>query len=280
MKGKFLFVFLGISLIFQISANAGFFDPPKPADTSLVSTSKRDISGGQFTFYEYRSKLSPNQILDFYETKLKSQGWSRLQVSDFPMAKQAGFSTHTFIKDDRMMVINISPFKTEDFIFYTISEGMFPSLAGGKQPLDIFKEPQKLDFMPIYPGAKQVEYNKTPSGIQVGYMATGGIEAVKGFYLQNLPKYGWSNVEQEDIDKEEFDLSAISENCPACAQLPEEIANIAAGLEAAGANLKFVQGKKTLMMNIFSMGQIPGLGGLGSGGGLGDTMITVIYYEE
>lgn len=284
MKIKSVIILFIMVFVVQFSAFSQFFGLSKPNSTNLVSKTNEEIAGGQFTVYQYHSSLTQSQVLQFYQDKLSIKGWSKMDLA-MPEVIGKAFRdrVYNFVKGGEMLVLNFSPVKAQKRIFYSISVGNSPKskVVGGEEEFseEAFKEPKFLDFMPIYPGSKQVDYRKIPSGIQVGYMASGGIEAVKGFYLQRMPQQGWSLRDEKYIRGDQYDFSNIENDCPTCPKLPPGAKEMIADINMQGVFLEFKQGSKSCLINITEMG------GLGEGAdltslGLGDTIITVLYYDK
>lgn len=276
---KFLFFLLFIFIIFNSVniSNSYSLYIPYPPNTEL-------INGGT---HQHRSLLTQDKILKFYQQRLTREGWRQVDV---PSQQVSGFDslnrTFNFVKGSDTLILTFSPFTAEGFVFYTIDTGVPPEagdLAETEElPLDnVFKEPESLDFMPIFPGSKQVDYRKTSLGIHICYIANKEVEGVKGFYLQGMPEYGWSLVNQEPMDGKEYNLSEIDSACPTCPKLPLEIKGIMANIEVTGVILEFKQKGKVCSVTVSKTGNLssPEARGLTSLG-LGDTIITVFYNEK
>jgi len=271
---KFLFFLLFVFITFNSVSNCYSLDIPCPPNTELAEEGT----------HQYRSLLTQYKILKFYRQKLTREGWRQV---DAPLQQASGFNslnrTFNFVKGSDTLTLTFSPFTAEGFVFYTIDVESPPGvgdLAEGENPSldDAFKEPEPLDFMPIYPGSKQVDYRKLSSGIQAGYMASGGIGAVKGFYLQKMPQQGWSLIDEKRIGGDQYDLSNIENDCPTCPKLPPDTKEMVADMNMQGVLLEFKQGGKACMVNITEMGGFEGADLTSVG--LGDTIITVLYNDK
>lgn len=282
MKSKNILFVLLFFVSIQFSLAAFAFGLPKPHSTELVSKQQKIIAGNQLTVSQYRSKLSQTQVLDFYNKKLIQQNWIKLEI---PMPGLGGgiaqgLKAYSFINDDKLLVLSFSPLKAEGYVFYNISEGSFPRIGQNKkQPLDMFKAPKKVNFMPLYPEAKQVNFSTTTTGVSAGYMASGGIEVVRGFYVQKMPHKGWKLISEQPIDTSGYDFAKMEEDCPTCGKIPEQAKEAMSGVKIRGANLEFKKGKETCLINITQIGMASMAGVDLTSMGLGDTMITVVYNE-
>jgi len=280
-----IFLFIVVFLI-QFSAFPQLFGFPTPRSTKLISKNQENIVGTQFTVYQYHSSLSQGGILQFYQNKLKAKGWSKMDLpKEQMMAAAFQNRVFNFVKGDEMLVLNFSPIKAGEFIFYSISIGKSHKVKSGKddqgQPLEMFKEPESLDFMPIYPGSKQVDYREIPSGVQVGYLITEGMEVAKGFYLQKMPQYGWGFVDEHYVGGNQYDASNIESDCPTYPKLPIEAKEIIDNVQMKGVMLEFEQGSKSCLINIVEISGLESASGTDlTSLSLGDTIITVLYNEK
>ena len=257
----FLLLLLFVLITFNFVSSIYALGLPHPPDTELI-----EEGTGQ-----YRSLLTQGEILRFYQQKLTREGWRQVDVS---LQQAFGFNslnrTFNFVKGNDTLTLTFSPFTAEGFVFYTISAGE-PSEAGGPaeaQELssdDMFKEPESLDFMPVYPGSKQIDYRRISSGIYIGYMADGEIDEVKEFYLRGMPEYGWSLAGQESIDGKEYNLpEADSTN-----------------VEMTGVTLEFKQEGKTCSVTVSKIENLSSSGARGlTSLGLEDSIITVVYDDK
>lgn len=280
-KRKVVIIFI-LSLFIRsivFSQNFGF---PVPAKTNLASKANQEISGSQFDVYQYSSLLTQSEILQFYQQNLGKKGWEKMAL---PMVQDSRFlqdRVYNFVKGDEMLVLNFSPLKAGELIFYSISLGEFPKVKDSKgqesQPLDVVKKPKPLESVPIYPGSKQIDYRKTPSGLQAGYMASGGIEAVKGFYLQKMPQQGWKLSEEKSVGSDQYDLSKVEESCPTCPKISLEAKEAMQKIDMQGVSLDFRQEGKTCLIFVTQMENLEGVDLTSLG--LGDTIITVVYHDE
>ena len=202
----FLLFLLIVFTTFNFVRNVYALDLPHPPDTELVEGKT----------YQFRSLLSQGDILQFYQQKLTSEGWERIDV---PFQQTPGFAfpnrTFNFTKGSDTLVLVFSPFTTEGFVFYTINSGEPPEGSGLTEvqelsPDEMLKESESLDFMPIYPKSKQINLSGASAGTYVGYMASGSIDEIKKFYLQGMPQYGWSLVGQEDINEKDLNINLFS----------------------------------------------------------------------
>jgi len=276
-ENKFLFFLLFIFIIFNSVSNSYSLDISHPPNTELAERGTR----------QYRSLLTQDKILKFYRQELTREGWRQVNA---PLQQAYGVNslnrTFNFGKGSDTLVLTFSPFTAEGFVFYTIDIGSLSEvgdLAGDENSsLDNApKEPEPLDFMPIFPGSKQVDRRRSSSGSHIGYMVSGEIDEVKEFYLEGMPGYGWNFVGQENIGGKGYDLAGIGSTCPTCPKMPLQIEEPLANVETTGVVLEFKNGDKTCSVAVskignFSLSEARHLTSVG----LGDIIITVIYNDK
>ena len=273
----FLFFLLFVFITFNFVSSIYALSLPHPPDSELIEEGTD----------QYRSLLTQGEILRFYQQKLTREGWKQV---DAALQQVPGFNslnrTFNFAKGSDNLTLAFSPFTAEGFVFYTISAGE-PTDPGGPAEVqelssdDMFKDPESLDFMPVYPGSKQIDYRRISSGIYIGYMADGGIDEIKEFYLQGMPEYGWSLAGQERIDEKEYGLPEVDSTCPTCPKLPPQVEGGVTSVKMAGVTLEFKQEGKTCSVTVSKIGNLSssGAGDLTSFG-IGDTIITVVYDDK
>ena len=215
MKKVLCFIFLSVFL-FSFSSYSyadwqKIFNPlsskekiPLPRGAIRINSEKTSVSGEEFITSIYTSELSVEEVKDFYKSALTRQGWQEINLSESGQLQQQGGPTGTlnflaFLKEGK--VVNVTFLPTSAFrgkTTFSMAEGKMPS----SQSFLKGKLPKKLDFMPMYPGSKQVSYvSRDSGGINAGYETPDDIDTVLGFYRQNMPEYGW--VLEKDIPIDE-----------------------------------------------------------------------------
>jgi len=137
---------------------------------------------------KYESSLDKNELRAFYKQEMLRVGWKQLKGG-------------SFVKDDNLAVIIISPLKqSPGKTVFTIStfkmSGKNSFLAMRK------KNPDKLKFMPVYPGSEQVFLWNFPTGSAVvKYNAEGTVKDAVFFYKAGMLNYGWALDSEKDAGK-------------------------------------------------------------------------------
>jgi hypothetical protein len=183
---------------------------PQHPNSTLI---KQEFNQDKSQVFEYRSRLSQEQIFQFYREMLSYQGW---QIEE--TAAQIG-GMNVFKKGEQSLILNFPPSAERGITLYRLTLVERPQaelpLVGSeeyKKEEERFKiqEPQKLDFMPIYPGAKQITYNKSADRIWVMHLASGTYEAIRDFYLKEMPALGWKLLKNKEEE--------VQSSCSSCAK--------------------------------------------------------------
>lgn len=236
---------------------------------------------------QYRSRLSQSEILRFYQDKLTQGGW---EITSTPSQAVSEFNsldrTFSFRKGDDELVLTFSPFTVGGFVFYSLgSKITSPAEDTDKtqiQPQDNMpEEPQSLDFMPVFPGSKQVDRRRISSSLYISYLTNQTVEKISGFYRKEMPSYGWKFIGQENIDKKGYDLSELYSTCPTCPKIPLQSEELLSNLETTGVALEFKERERKCVITIAKMGNLSALGVRDlTSPDLGDTIITVLYDDK
>lgn len=258
---KVPFFLLFVFITFNSVSDSYSLDIPCPPNTELIEEGAR----------QYRSLLTQDKILKFYRQKLTREGWRQVNA---PVQQVSGFNslnrTFNFVKGSDTLALTFSPFTAEGFVFYAIDVGPPSGVDNLAEDENLsvdnaLKEPEPLDFMPVYPGSKQVDSRRISSGIYFGYMVNEEVEEIKEFYLEGMPEYGWNFTGQESLDEKGYNLSEIG----------------SANVEMTGVTLEFKKGDKTCFITVSKIGDFSSSGPRGlTSLGLGDTIIAVVYNDK
>ncbi len=176
-----------------------------PLPTGIVKISEEKNSFGPMGLSSkiYESSLDKNKLESFFKKELAAAGWKENKE-------------WVFIKDNNTLVIMINPAKNEaGKTSLIISTGKIPAteeiLAMRKQ------NPDKLNFMPIYPGSEQVYLWDLSSGMTALYETEANIKDIAFFYKSGMLNYGWSLASETSIKSASID-------CPECKKtIPWEV---------------------------------------------------------
>jgi len=291
---------------------------PQPPLTKLDRQKERndriDFVGSD---YYYDSELSKQDILDFYRKQFKSQGYHEVNKDT------RGDKKTVFIfkdKDEKKVYVLIFSVRMKGMpLRYTLKVGQFkeysvedvlrkapPELAAQmKEMIDSYKQrqrveiqnvhllqhleqPRRTDFMPLFPGVRQIEYNewKAPPSISTGYLTPVDANEVISFYIERMPSYGWLLKSREDhtgrytIDQWFPMIAPRSKFCPSCGAIPVEVPP----LQIHGATLTFSSGKKKCIVTVHTFDDAVELSynhpyDLSAMEQYGSTIIGVVYYR-
>ena len=197
-------------------------DVPVPNDAVKIMDKEVNIGPSKSTVESYETSLSRERVSAFYKKEMARAGWREMKKG-------------IFSKENYMVVIAALPKKTKDNkMQFSVTTSKIPTkeeiLAQRKA------KPDKLDFMPVYPGSEQVFLWDMPTGLSASYETKSDIKDVVFFYKSGMLNYGWSLTSETPLTTEAID-------CPECQKKA-----IAAGLpkEAAAQGLQGTSGKAGL----------------------------------
>lgn len=171
--GLFLAVFSFISLLW-----ASELGLPLPAGAIKVLEKSANFGPIKSSTEIYKSSLTRDRVLSFYKKEMVSAGWRQ---------KQEG----VYIKDKYLVMVVSSPAnnKTKETEF-SITTSNIPA----KEEILAMRKakPDKLIFMPVYPGSVQVFLWDLPTGVAGAYETESSIKGVVFFYKSGMLNYGWS----------------------------------------------------------------------------------------
>lgn len=191
------FFFISFFACLAWAANA---DIPLPPDAEQKLN--KDSSMGPITsnISTYLTSWSPDKLTGFYKKEMLKNGW-----------KERG--SFTFLKGNDFVTIVPSQdkFKGNKTLF-NIVRGTMPAkeaiLAAEKA------QPDKLDFMPVYPASTQLLLWDTPTGMVAGYKTKSSIQEMVFFYKAGMLNYGWALAEEAPVTEK-----VIGPDCPECEKM-------------------------------------------------------------
>jgi len=225
-----IFIF---SLFFAVSW-AAEADIPLPKDAVKISAEESGIGPFKLLNRIYETSLDKNRITAFFKNALVSQGWQEKGELNF-------------VKGEDSLMVMISPGKNADrkTIFF-VSSGKIPS----KEELFATrkKNPDKLNFMPIYPSSEQVHLWDLSDGMTAQYETVSSVKDVVFFYKSGMLNYNWNLKSETPIEK-----AAIG--CPECEK------KFGGGLDlksnnmgvSTQADLVFARGKETCKITVVNV---------------------------
>jgi len=176
---------------------------PLPPDASKVWEESDNLGPMKSTDKMYESSLNKNKLASFYKKELSGAGWVENEE-------------WVFTKDKNMVIITISPEKNAagktDFVISTSGIPTTEEILAMRK-----KNPDKLNFMPVYPGSEQVYLWDLSNGIMGLYETENSIKDVVFFYKSGMLNYGWSLASQTPITSGAID----SIDCPECKKITQ-----------------------------------------------------------
>ncbi len=200
-------------------------DLPFPGDAVKTMEKSANIGPSISTMEAYETSLSQDRIYAFYKKEMARAGWSEMRKG-------------LFSKGNYMALVAVSPVKTRSSkTQFSITTSRIPTkeeiLAQRKT------KPDKLNFMPVYPGSEQVFLWDMPTGISASYETKDAIKDVVFFYKSGMLNYGWSFSDETPITTEAL-------NCPECqktlSQLPKDAGKAGIQTTSSKASLSFRKG--------------------------------------
>lgn len=187
------FMALGVKSVFSGMLDQ---DIPLPRDAQEMMNKSANFGPSPVALKAYETSLSDKGIASFYKSEMKKRGWVE-RASLF------------FIKDDMFVNLGIVPIKpSSGKTRFTVASGkMFNEEAIKQMEKDT---PDTLNFMPLYPKAKQKALMDTPTGLIASYSVDSSIKDVISFYKSKMPQYGWVLSEETPVKVRKVD------DCPAC----------------------------------------------------------------
>jgi len=198
---------------------------PLPQDAVKVSEKGPYLGPVKSIHKRYKSSWNKNKLASFYKKELLKSGW-----------KEDKDNKMTFIRDNDIAMVAIDQYEDRSGkTGFTLSTSRMPE---SEEILSMRKEkPDKLSFMPLYPGSKQIHLWDFVNGVSVGYETENSIKEAVFFYKTGMLNYGWQ------LNKE-TPVKTTTVNCPDCKKLlpPNSIgkANATIGEEV---DLVFYRGK-------------------------------------
>ncbi len=172
---------------------------PIPNDAILKLEKTVPMGPSSMIVRSYSTMLNKEQIQNFFRKELLKAGWEEKFKSGL-----------AFVKGDKIVCVMVlagkprpSDKKTYFTVVYSnkISDEMMQASAKDK--------PDKLNFMPIYPNAKQAVLWDNANGVMASYTTDDPINDVVAFFKNKMPAYGWVIFQDKPVTEKVAD-------CPNC----------------------------------------------------------------
>ena len=180
-------------LLFTSVAYTANIDYPLPKDAESVVS--KDSTSGPMNMHLniYKTAMSKDRLLVFFRQLLTKDGWQE--------SKEMFFK-----KGDRILIIAVSPATAkskEGKTIFTVTQSNMPSR---EEMLATKKDiPDKVSFMPIYPGARQMFLFDNPHGASASYATEDSIKDVIFFYESKMLGYGWTLQNESPVTERKYD---------------------------------------------------------------------------
>jgi hypothetical protein len=174
-----VFIFLGS---FFIISPASELILPLPDGAVKVAEKATKLGPLKLSTLTYKTSLSVSKILNFYKKKLSDAGWRQKKLG-------------VFAKGKYLLNITCNPGKDKNKgTEFSITSSVIPQareiMAERKSP------PDKLIFMPVYPGSEQIFLWGLPGGAACSYETGDSVKEVVFFYKAAMLNYGWSLADE------------------------------------------------------------------------------------
>ena len=173
------------------------FGPGLPLPVGTVKISEKKGQGPMKSLTKkYASSLDKDALTAFYSQQMLKAGWTEHKGG-------------SFIKGDDLAVLIISPAKYPDgktgFYLSTFKLDKKRSFSDRYK-----KNPDKLKFMPVYPGSVQHLLWNFPNGYTLAkYSAPASVKDGVFFYKAQMLNYGWS-LESENVAEKKAKTTQIN----------------------------------------------------------------------
>jgi len=265
---KLLIIFLFL-LIFQFSpclysqvrSNPAQATTPYPPRTELVEEKGRSEKEVFFSKRrKFRSKLTPDEIVNFYRNLFTSRGFK--ERKDMSKKDNIFIFAKSSLETAALVIYDYK--ETEGITLYFLKESeskyVMPFINA------TFTKPKRLDFLPIYPKAKQYALDESnPRKKGVTYLALGQSDEAIDFYLKEMPKLGWRLIKNEPYRGSHNigDLATRGISLPKDLPMNPKTSFSGVDVNVDGANLIFKQegrvGDKSCVVNIIRFNDPPGV---------------------
>ncbi|MEK7308294.1 MAG: hypothetical protein AAB089_04415 [Nitrospirota bacterium] len=154
-------------------------EPVVPLPKDALKISERNVVSGPVKSLRknYESSWDGNKLVEFYKKEMKKAGW-------------VDNGNGSFVKDGYLAVITVSSAKNvkgkTGFTVSTLKTALAREISAMHK-----ENPDKLKFMPVYPGSEQVYLWDNPHGVTALYKAEGSIKEAVFFYKSGMLNYGW-----------------------------------------------------------------------------------------
>lgn len=236
LVGIYSFSFAGWQDFLGGNSKQGISLPPS---TEKISSSVSNIVGQNMTVSMYVAPLSFEEIKNFYRRILTSEGWEEKSAPTNQIAGQSIQSQQNavvFTKNNNSEYINIIYIPRRDpegRTYFAIGQGKAPTLKDFANTA-----PAKLDFMPLYPAAKQISFKEDAEEISVSYVSQDKMSSIINFYKMNMPDYNWELSGEDEIERSSAQPDDLKRRLAFCPNCPKDASSLQT-MERESGGLEF-----------------------------------------
>lgn len=203
MVSKFKKIFLGFVFINCLSIAAAWSaELTLPPLANTIKIAEKKIEGGFVKGFSevYETSMPQSKVLALYKQELLAGGWQEV-------------GNGLFRKDQYMTIlVFMKPVKKSDKLRFSVVMSKAPT----QKEVELMRKvnPDKLKFMPTYPGCVQTYLWEAPNGMGVGagYETPDSVKDVVFFFKSAMLNYGWTLVSEKPVVTKPID-------CPQCRKM-------------------------------------------------------------
>jgi len=202
MRYRIFVLTIFLLLVFQPILGARDIYIPTPFQTTKQAEQEMVLNGVRHKIQQYQSRLSPDDILDFYTEYLSQDDWV---MNELNLAEQAGYEYEfesDYEGDENLPELKTTLFiKGEDMILLTfLDEPMGANTNyvlnysyGMTQIFDDKDSPgEDLAFIPRYPGSIRYTSIESEGVAMLNYRSKDTKEQIERFYQKQMARFGWT----------------------------------------------------------------------------------------
>lgn len=166
---------------------------PVPKDVILKYEKLIPVGPSSGVLRTYSTMLNKEQIENFFRKELLRAEWTE--------ELKRGF---TFTKGDKVLSVLVlagKPQPTDKKTYFTVV--VFSKITEEMMKSSVKDNPDKLNFMPTYPNAKQAVLWDNSNGVMGSYTTEDSIYTVFDFYKNKMPSYGWTLFLETPVARKE-----------------------------------------------------------------------------
>jgi len=177
LRGAFLSLIFTICFFIPI-LRAAELTIPLPADALKISEGTANFGPLKAVTRIYQSSWAPAKVDLFYKQEMPRAGW-------------ANGKDGVFTKNNYIIVVEVNSLKDE--AGRTHFSNTISKIPTKEELLALPKiKPDKVNFMPVYPGSVQVFLWDSSIGVLGSYETESSVKEVVFFYKSGMLNYGWS----------------------------------------------------------------------------------------